>query len=272
MPTRTANLAVSIAAGLGAAALMQLSSPVNAQACVQRPNIMFCGGTSRTGANLYSGAGPYTEQNGCAPGATVQALLITRGGTTAGNGAAWLAYLNAGGQIITEYSISVAVYNEINGTAYAPPSVQFGDCRDNAMPQVKLNPGNAFWVANNITVTPAALGSCGLNDLATLVAGEAPNLTALGASLGGGQTMFAIRTQGGGHLNLLEADWQDADGAYSNDSKTFMGALISTCGSAAASGTLVVPVNSPWLIAGLASLLALFGMSFAGRRRTSPKA
>jgi hypothetical protein len=271
MPTRTANLAVSVAAGLGVAALMQLSTPVNAQACAQRPNIMFCGSTSRTGANLYSGAGPYTEQNGCAPNATVQALLITRGGTTAGNGAAWLAYLNAGGQIITEYSISVAVYNEIYGTAYAPPSVQFGNCRDNAMPQVKLNPGNAFWLANNIPVTPAGVGSCGLNDLASLVTGEAPNLTALGASLAAGQTMFAIRAQGGGHLNLLEADWQDNDSAYTNDSKTFMGALISTCGSAAA-GTTAVPVNSPWLVAGLVSLLALFGMSFAGRRRTSPRA
>lgn len=270
MPTRTANLAVSIAAGLGAAALMQLSSPVNAQACAQRPNIMFCGSTSRTGANLYSGAGPYTEQNGCAPDATVQALLITRGGTTAGNGAAWLAYLNAGGQIITEYSISVAVYNAIYGTAYAPANAQFGDCDDNAMPQVKLNPGNAFWVANNITVTPAGQGGCGLNDLATLVTGEAPNLIALGAALSG-QTMFAIRAQGGGHLNLLEADWQDGQPQYTADSRTFMGALISTCGSAAASASLDVPVNSPWLVAGLASLLALFGMSFAGRRR-SPKA
>jgi hypothetical protein len=140
------------------------------------------------------------------------------------------------------------------------------------MPQVKLNPGNAFWVANNIPVTPAGVGSCGLNDLATLVTGEAPNLTALGASLAGGQTDFAIRAQGGGHLNLLEADWQDSDPAYTADSGTFMGALISTCGSAVAPASLVVPVNSPWLIAGLASLLALFGMSFAGRRRTSPKA
>lgn len=268
MPTRTTNLAISIAAGLGAVALMQLPSTANAQACAQRPDIMFCGSTGRTGSDLYSGAGPYGEQTGCAPNANVQALLITRSGTVAGNGAAWLAYLNAGGQIITEYSISVDVYNQIYGTAYAPPDSQFGQCQDNAMPQVKLNPGDAFWLANNIPVTPAGVGGCGLNNLATLVAGE-PNLTGLGASLGG-QTSFARRTQGGGHLNLLEADWSDGENSYTNDSRTFMGSLISTCGFAVARHTDIpvdIPVNSPWLLAGLASLLALFGTTLGRRRR-----
>jgi hypothetical protein len=265
MPTRTANLAISIAAGLGAAALMQLPSSAlaQAQACGQKPNIMFCGSTSRTGANLYSGVGPYTEVNGCAPvAATTQALLITRSGTTAGNGAAWLAYLNAGGQIITEYSISAAVYDQIYSTAYVN-GTSFGECQDNTMPQVKLNPSNPFWLANPLPVTPAGQGGCGFS-LATLVAGE-PTVTALGAATGGTAVSFAVRPQGAGRLNLLEADWQDNEASYTATSKTFMGVLISGCASNVAS--TAVPVNSTWLVAGLASLLALFGMSFVGRRR-----
>jgi len=58
MYSRAANVVISCAAGLVAVALMQLPSTANAQACVQRPDIMLCGSPSWTVANLYSGAGP----------------------------------------------------------------------------------------------------------------------------------------------------------------------------------------------------------------------
>ncbi|MEQ8800886.1 MAG: hypothetical protein RLP45_02500, partial [Haliea sp.] len=82
-------------------------------AAQSRPNLMFCGSSSATGAALYSGITPLTEVSSCAPDANTQALLVTRSGTVAGNGAAWLAYLNAGGIIITEHTNPEAVYNEI---------------------------------------------------------------------------------------------------------------------------------------------------------------
>ena len=79
--------------------------------------IMFCGSTQRTGADLYGAAGPYTEVNSCTPNPGTQALLVSRSGTVAGNGADWLAFLNNGGVLITEFRNSHTVYNEIYGTA-----------------------------------------------------------------------------------------------------------------------------------------------------------
>ena len=244
---KIANL---VRCAVGFVAVVALQMPLPAAAAL-KPDLMFCGSSSRVGANLYLGTGPFTEVSGCAPTATTQALLITRGGTTAGNGAAWLAYLNAGGNIITEWNISAAVYNEIYGTAYAN-GTWFGQCADNAMPQVKLNPTDPFWVANPIPVTPAGQGGCGYS-LSTLVAGQ-PNVTALGADLGGGVS-FARRVQGSGILYLLEADWQDNQASFTNDSRTFMGALISSSGIPT---SVAIPTLSQWGMLLLAGLLGLF--------------
>ncbi len=237
---------------VGLATVIAMQVPLSAAAAL-KPDLMFCGTSSRVGASLYGAVGPFTEVSGCAPTATTQALLITRNGTTAGNGAAWLAYLNAGGNIITEYSISAAVYNEIYGTAYSN-GAGFGQCADNAMPQVKLNPADPFWVANPIPVTPAGQGGCG-SSLSALVAGQ-PNVTALGADLGGGVS-FARRAQGSGIVYLVEADWQDNEASFTNDSRTFMGALIGSSGTAT---SVPIPTLSQWGMLLLAGLLGLFAL------------
>ena len=84
---------------------MVFNLPSTAMAQVLKPDLMYCGSSSRQGSDLYLGIGPFNEISGCLPDADTQALLITRSGTVAGNGAAWLAYLNSGGVVITEYSI-----------------------------------------------------------------------------------------------------------------------------------------------------------------------
>ncbi len=241
---------VRCAVGLAAVVVMQMPLPA---AAALKPDLMFCGSSSRVGASLYGAVGPFTEVSGCTPTATTQALLITRSGTIAGNGAAWLAYLNAGGNIITEWSVAAAVYNETFGTAYSM-GTWFGNCLDNAMPQVKLNPADPFWVANPIPVTPAGQGGCGYS-LNTLVAGQ-PSVTALGADLDG-SVSFARRAQGSGLLYLLEADWQDNQGSFTNDSRTFMGALISSSGTAT---SVPIPTLSQWGMLLLAGVLGLFAM------------
>jgi cysteine-rich repeat protein len=185
---------------------------------------MYCGSTSRSGAQLYSGVGTFNEVTGCSPTANTQALLITRSGAISGNGPAWLAYLNAGGRIVTEWSVAAAVYNEIYGTVY-PSGAWFGYCLDNAMPEAKLNPMHPFWVANAISQTPSGMGACGY-DLANLVSGE-PLVTPLGTVAGA--VSFAARSQGAGWLFLLEADWQDIEPYFTSDSQQFMGALIGAC-------------------------------------------
>ena len=184
--------------------------------------------------------------------------MVSRSGTVAGNGADWLAFLNNGGVLITEFRNSHTVYNEIYGTAY-PQGSSYGSCTDNAMPQVKLNPTHPFWQANNIDVTPAGESGCG-NDMSPLTSGE-PAVTELGADLGGA-VMFAIRPQGDGVFFLLEADWQDSEASYSADSALFMAALIEggTFSAPPPSEPTAIPTLSIWGLAALSGLLALFGL------------
>jgi len=112
------------------------------------------------------------------------------------------------------------------------------------MPEVKLNPSNPFWLANNIPVTTP--GNIGRGyDLTNLVTGESP-VTALGGATGG-QISFAPKPQSSGRLFLLEADWQDNESSFTADSKTFMGALISGCGIAPRIVATQVPVNGMWM-------------------------
>ncbi len=224
-----------------------------------KPDLMFCGNHSRSGSNLYLGIGPFNEVSGCVPDGDTQALLVTRSGATAGNGAAWLAYLNAGGVIISEYSNAADVYNEIYGTAYTNPVNRFGDCSDNVMPSLKLNPGHPFWQANSgLVETPSNLEGCGY-DISAIVNGEA-EVTALGGLIGTSEVSFAIRPQGAGVLWVLEADWQDNEGSYSNDSKAFMAALI----SGGTYSTKMIPVPA---LSTLGLLLLALGLVFLGMRQ-----
>jgi hypothetical protein len=188
-----------------------------------RPDLMFCGSSTRTGTDLYSGIGTLNEVSGCTPDSNTQALLITRNGTIAGNGADWLAYLNNGGIIITEWNIPENVYNEIYGTSYTGESQ--GNCRDNVMPSVILNPSDPFWIANPLTPVDPADDSCG-SDLQDVVSGEGGTVVALGGRDPENTVSLAYRTQGSGVLFLSGADWQDSDSGYTDSSRSLFGAMI----------------------------------------------
>jgi hypothetical protein len=248
---------------LSLSALLLLSSlPLISSAQVLKPDLMYCGGSSAKGADLYLGVGPFNEVNGCVPDGDTQAILVSRSGTIGGNGAAWLAYLNAGGVIITEYRNAHLVHNEIYGTAY-DVGTGFGDCRDNSMPSEKLNTDHPFWVANTgLAETPDNLEGCGA-DVSAIVAGEA-DVTALGGLINTSIVSFAIRPQGLGVFWLLEADWQDNEADYfTDDSKNFMGSLIS-------GGTYGVVLAEPAPVPTLSTigmLLLILAFAYIGVRR-----
>lgn len=235
-------------------------------ALAARPNINFCGTTLRTGANLYSGMGAMTESQSCAPDANTQAMFVSRDGTTAGNGAAWLSYLNAGGVIITEFSKGAAVYNEIYGTSIADGTFK-GSCQDNVMPAVKLTPSDPFWSANpGLTETGATVQGCGF-DLTAAVTFD-NTITPLGGFDGGG-VQLARKVQGSGVLFLLEADWQDNESGagWTASSASLMTALTNggTPAVVAAPAPASIPTLSEWAMIFLASLMGLF--AFARIRR-----
>ena len=211
-----------------------LVASTNSAAQVLRPDLMYCGSSQRTGANLYLGVGPFNEVSSCTPTATTQALLVSRSGSYGGQGAAWLDYLNNGGVIITEWTISEDVYNELYGTAY-PEGTSGGGCYDNAMPSLKFDPSGPFWTAVQIPETPSDREGCG-RALNAIVDGEA-EVFALGGWVTNGLVNFATRSQGSGVLYLLDADWQDNEQWFSDDSRLFMGALISGATGDAVQGT-----------------------------------
>ncbi|MEQ9464843.1 MAG: hypothetical protein RJQ10_14360, partial [Haliea sp.] len=208
------------------------------------------------GAALYSGITPLTEVFSCAPDANTQALLVTRNsGSIAGNGAAWLAYLNAGGIIITEFQNPEAVYNEIYGTAYTSEFV--GDCQDNVMPSTILNPSDPFWLANPLTPVGPTEDSCG-SDLQDVVDGEGGAVVALGAR-DDGSVSLAYRTQGSGVLFLSGADWQDGQTSYTDSSRSLFGGMIVARLTAAVSA-VPVPALPLWLLGVMGALLAGLGL------------
>ena len=240
------------------------SLPLISSAQVLKPDLMYCGGSSAKGADLYLGVGTFNEITGCLPDGDTQAILVSRSGSIGGNGAAWLAYLDADGVIITDWRNAHLVYNEIYGSTY-PIGTSFGDCRDNAMPSEKLNTDHPFWVDNTgLMETPSDFEGCGA-DISAIVAGE-DEVTALGGLVGTSNISFAIRPQGLGVFWLLDADWQDNESNYfSDDSKNFMGSLISggTYGSALED---VPPVPT---LSTIGMLLLILAFAYIGVRRRS---
>jgi hypothetical protein len=229
-----------------------------------RPDLMFCGSSSRTGANLYSGITALNEVSSCTPDANTQALLITRSGigSIGGSGAALLAYMDAGGIIITEYTASDDVYNELYGTSYSLSAG--GNCQDNVQPSQVLNPADPFWQGS----PPAPLGDnsldgCGL-DLQPLVDGEA-SVTALGTREPEGTTSLAYRTQGNGLLILADQDWQDTNAGYTDGSRALFGRFITA--SLSPAGPAEPVPTMPFALLGLL-VAAVGGLGWRGSRRS----
>ena len=239
----------------GTVVLMGITLEAAAQA---RPNLMFCGSSLRTGADLYSGITPLNEVSSCTPDADTQALLVTRTGTIAGNGPAWLAYLNNGGVIISEFQTPEPIYNEIYGTGYV--AGRSGECRDNVMPSTILNPSDPFWQANPLTPVDPTADSCG-SDLQDVVDGEGGVVVALGARTPEDTVSLAYRSQGSGVLFLSGADWQDNEASYTESSKSLFGGMISASFSAVPSEPPApIPLLPLWLLGLMGGLLAALGM------------
>jgi Notch-like protein len=166
-----------------------------------RPNVMVCGNSQRDPATFWTRGGTtFTRVNACRPDANTQALLVSRSGAANLDGPTLQAYLDAGGIVITEYSISDEVFNLAFNAAVVQPAAQSGGCVDYVAPAVQYGAGDQFWDDNRFAA-PANTG-CGF-DLAAY-----PNITRLGGT-SANQVSLAYRDRGAGRLWLVEADWQD---------------------------------------------------------------
>ncbi|MCA9546502.1 MAG: hypothetical protein KC613_18990, partial [Myxococcales bacterium] len=187
-----------------------------------RPKIMYCGNTSRPVQTFVPAGYNFQIVASCDPDAQTQVMFVSRGGggNAAGRAAAWQAYLQAGGQIVTEYNISDEVFGAIFGAV--GQGTRRGSCRDNAMPVVKLTPDDPFWVEHDIPVVAAGDAACGYEVT------NFPGITPLGG-WAANQVMFAYRDLGEGRLWLLDADWQDNEASWRPQSTQLMNALVTWC-------------------------------------------
>lgn len=215
-----------------------------------RPNILVCTRSSRNVQQFVLPGFNFQIANGCDPNDQTQVMYVTRSGvgSIAARAAAWRAYVNAGGLIITEYNVSDEVYNAIFGTAVRQPAGRRGSCRDNAMPVVKVNLEDPFWVINDdLVVTPAGSSACGYE------VGAYPELVPLGG-WAANQIGVGYRELGDGRVWLVDADWQDGQ-AITASSTRMMGLMATWCGGGGA-----VPPDGP------------AGLEFEGVRQNVPPA
>ncbi|MCB9529086.1 MAG: carboxypeptidase regulatory-like domain-containing protein [Myxococcales bacterium] len=168
-----------------------------------RPELMLCGASNRDMNVLLQPGDPFDPpafQSACAPDDTVQAMLVSRNGNIGGNGAAWRAYLEAGGIIITEFSVSDDIYNAIFGANFVAGGFT-GGCSDRVDPAERLNLADPFWLAN-ADVAPNPNTGCGY-DIRNM-----PGIVPLGG-WGGGSVALGYIDVGQGRLWLVDLDWQD---------------------------------------------------------------
>ena len=172
------------------------------EVAAQRPILMRCGASDRDVTAFIDPARPLQLEEGCVPRDDVQALLVTRRGPGSLNADALQAYLQGGGNVITEFSASDEVFNLAFGANVAQGNFT-GSCIDGLNPVVRFNEDGAFWQANGALPLEAANNSSCGHDLSAY-----PEITALGG-WSAETVSLAYRDLGAGRLWLVEGDWQD---------------------------------------------------------------
>ncbi|HUE88924.1 MAG TPA: hypothetical protein VMO26_22830 [Vicinamibacterales bacterium] len=187
------------------------------------PKLALCGSSQRDVAQFIPSGTNLVVQATCTPTANTPAMLITRHGHEQITVGALQAYLDAGGIVITEFGASIPVYNKAFGTSIPAPGFfeYIGDCYDNVMPVVQLEPWDQFWRAN--AFVPETLPGCGYN-LAAL-----PGIVPLGsASMTPDTVTLAYINRGPGRLWLVESDWSDLDSTFHEASARLMRYMVKT--------------------------------------------
>ena len=180
-----------------------------------RPNLLRCGSSSRDVAAFIP---PYSNLQvvaGCVPDQNTQAVLVTRSGTPDPGLGDWV---EAGGVLITEYSQTEEVYETVFGGDVAL-GARLGSCYDNVEPVVQHGPGNPFWSQNDFVGVADNRSGCGY-DMASY-----PRITWLGG-WSEATVSLAYRDRGRGRVYLVEADWQDANANWVEESTTLMQSMV----------------------------------------------
>jgi hypothetical protein len=184
-----------------------------------KPNLLRCGSSSRDVSVFIPMGVNMQVVASCVPDEDTQAMLITRSGANSFDANAIKAYVEGGGIVLTEYSVSDNVYNAVFGGGAAEGS-SFGSCRDVAPTVVQFNPNDKFWQDNNWQMIALNDTGCGRADVdswngVTALAGWDNNNVAIG-----------YRNAGAGRLWLTEFDWQDNENYPFDYTKQLMSYMV----------------------------------------------
>jgi len=189
--------------GLDCTGVRDLVCIVEDFASFQRPELMVCGSTSRDVATFIPDGWMMLVTQGCFPSGNTQALLVPRTGVGAVDGVNLRSYLDNGGIVITEYTVSDDVWSLV--FPFVPEnSALYGSCLDNVPTVVQYSPLDPFWVNNRFNQITSSQTGCGYS-----VAGF-PYLTPL-AGWDMGSVGLGYRNLGEGRFWAADFDWQDRD-------------------------------------------------------------
>ena len=172
-----------------------------------RNRLLVCGTVERDLEDLLQGQNVGLRiESGCTPNARTQAMLFPREPRPARvvDWNAVGAWVRAGGQIITEWSSSVAAYNRLTGSNVQMAGLAQGGCDNVVMPRVQRSPADPFWLDNPHVPPAAADDGCGY----PLPVARMPGVVTLGA-FDANNISLAYLDLGLGRLWLVESDWQD---------------------------------------------------------------
>lgn len=180
-----------------------------------RTHVMVCGAPARDAGDFVPEGLRLPALTGCAPTRDTQALLVVRGGTGSIDPTGLRVYVEDGGIVVGERSVSDELYNAVFEAAVAQSPADLGDCGDNVNVAVRDNENDPFWLANGDLPLQTLNTGCGF-DLSAL-----PGITPLGG-WSAPSTQLAYRDRGDGRLWLVEADWGDGDAAFGEASRRLM--------------------------------------------------
>ena len=180
------------------------------------PNLLLCGESARDPTRFVPEGVYLNVASGCAPDADTHALLVTEDGVDNLIPADLRAWIATGGIVLTARGSSHAAFEAVFGEGVEPGEA-VGDCGHNAMPAVRANPDDQFWI-DNVFAAPATTG-CGF-DLSGL-----PEIVHLGGWTAD-TVSLAYRDLERGRIWFIEADWPDepveGDDPFEGSSKALM--------------------------------------------------
>jgi hypothetical protein len=168
-----------------------------------RSILMACGNPARDPQTFIPADAELSTQSGCAPVANTQALLVTRNGVASVAGPTLRSYLQGGGIVISEYSISDELWSKVFPDV-SQSGLQLGSCLDNVPTIVQFSGSDPFWIDNPFPMLSQAQTGCGYS------IGHFPYIVPL-AGWDFSNVGLGYRDLGQGRFWAADFDWQDQD-------------------------------------------------------------